>query len=488
VRDASRFSRRDGDEAFGELKRIAQAGIAVWFYQDATTFEHGNFAANITGIVRAEMNAEFRRQIGKWTREAMVRKAQAGHVAGGRVFGYDLVDVIDGRRVRRAPDAKRDPRASHVERCINEAQAEVVRRIFSLSASGVGYARIARQLNADGTLTPRPQQGRPAGCSPSTVYEVLHRPLYRGEVVWNKTRKRDAEGKTAAVVRPETEWFHVDRPELRIVSEEVWRAAHRRIDVARAQYETVTLGQRRPKRDRDSKYLLTSFGRCACCGGGLHVRSRAHGKRRVFFYACTSHYNKGPAACAHVDQWPMDEIDHEVLGTMTESLGTDLESEITAEARRQFDAHARPDRPAQLRRDLERVEREQARCTEAIATGAGAIPALVARLRSTEAQRGALLSELEQARKPSSARSWAEIERRLRARLKGWRSLLSGDVVRAREGLRQLMATPIQFTPFIDEQGFRAIRFEGRWGLEGVFDGVVTKVASPTGFEPVFWP
>jgi len=57
-------------------------------------------------------------------------------------------------------------------------------------------------------------------------------------------------------------------------------------------------------------------------------------------------------------------------------------------------------------------------------------------------------------------------------------------VGRARQGLRQLMATPIQFTPFIDEQGFREIRFEGRWGLEGMFDGVVTKVASPTGFEP----
>jgi len=60
MRDASRFSRRDGDEAFGKVKRIAQAGVKVWFYQDGTRFEYGNFAANITGIVRAEMNAEFR--------------------------------------------------------------------------------------------------------------------------------------------------------------------------------------------------------------------------------------------------------------------------------------------------------------------------------------------------------------------------------------------------------------------------------------------
>jgi DNA invertase Pin-like site-specific DNA recombinase len=46
LRDASRFSRRDGDEAFGELKRIAQAGVEVWFYQDGTRFEYGSFASN----------------------------------------------------------------------------------------------------------------------------------------------------------------------------------------------------------------------------------------------------------------------------------------------------------------------------------------------------------------------------------------------------------------------------------------------------------
>src|SRR5262245_2347036 len=38
MRDDSRFSRRDGDEAFGELKRIAQAGIAIWFYQSGARF------------------------------------------------------------------------------------------------------------------------------------------------------------------------------------------------------------------------------------------------------------------------------------------------------------------------------------------------------------------------------------------------------------------------------------------------------------------
>ena len=80
----------------------------------------------------------------------MVRKARAGHVTGGRVFGYDNVDVL-------APDGRR----SHVDRRINEEEASVVRRIFQMCADGIGKARIAHLLNEEGAIAPRSQQQRP---------------------------------------------------------------------------------------------------------------------------------------------------------------------------------------------------------------------------------------------------------------------------------------------------------------------------------------
>jgi DNA invertase Pin-like site-specific DNA recombinase len=104
MRERSRFSRRDGDEAFGELKRIAQAGVAVWFYKDRSPFAFGTFADNVVGFMQAEGAAEYRRQVAAWTYEAMARRARSGFVTGGRVFGYDNVRV-DG----------------HVERRINSA-------------------------------------------------------------------------------------------------------------------------------------------------------------------------------------------------------------------------------------------------------------------------------------------------------------------------------------------------------------------------------
>src|SRR5262245_14370599 len=158
------------------------------------------------------MNAEYRRQIAKWTHEAMLRKARSGYVCGGSCFGYDNLRV-DG----------------HVERRINESEAAVIRRIFALCAEGMGYSRIVKLLNADRAIAPTPQRGQPSGWSPSNVRAVLHRPLYRGEVIYNQTRRRNPDGTGTYATRPQSEWLRVDRPELRIVSAEAWAAAHARL-------------------------------------------------------------------------------------------------------------------------------------------------------------------------------------------------------------------------------------------------------------------
>src|SRR5207248_947834 len=125
------------------------------------------------------------------TTDALLRKARAGHVTGGAVFGYDHVDVRDASGKR-----------SHVDRQINQAEADVVRRIFRLRADGVGQNRIAKRLNAEHAIAPRAQQGRPRAWSPSSVRCVLFRDLYRGVIVWNKTKKRDQWGVHHASARP----------------------------------------------------------------------------------------------------------------------------------------------------------------------------------------------------------------------------------------------------------------------------------------------
>jgi DNA invertase Pin-like site-specific DNA recombinase len=68
-----RLSRRDGDEAFGELKTLAKQ-CEVWFYADGRRFEHGTFASNTLGLLHGQVAAEFRRSIAAKTFEAMKRR------------------------------------------------------------------------------------------------------------------------------------------------------------------------------------------------------------------------------------------------------------------------------------------------------------------------------------------------------------------------------------------------------------------------------
>jgi DNA invertase Pin-like site-specific DNA recombinase len=49
---ADRFSRRDGDESFGELKAISKAGVEVWFYSDGSHFQFGDFASNTLSFLK----------------------------------------------------------------------------------------------------------------------------------------------------------------------------------------------------------------------------------------------------------------------------------------------------------------------------------------------------------------------------------------------------------------------------------------------------
>src|SRR5262245_66521740 len=168
------------------------------------------------------------------TRDALVRKARAGHVAGGTVFGYANQPVM-------APSGEQ---RSHVERVVNPEEAAVVRRIFEMAAAGSGVRKIAITLNDEGAAAPVPRRaGRPRSWAPSSVREVLHRDLYRGLVTWGRIRKRDQWGRKRYLERPKVDWVTLARPDLRHGSDELWNSAHVRLERSRVAYLRSTGGQ-----------------------------------------------------------------------------------------------------------------------------------------------------------------------------------------------------------------------------------------------------
>lgn len=470
MQKSDRLSRRDGADALVELKSIAKAGVQVWFYATRSPFAFGDFKSNVTSYLEAEFNAEFRRAIAEKTHEAMVRKAHAGHVTGGRIFGYDNVSVAGH---------------THKEYRINEAQAAVVRRIFELCAGGAGLTRIAKMLNAERAVAP----GR-NGWAPSSVRDVLHRPLYRGELVYNRTKKRDADGEQRQHARPRSEWLTVQLPHARVVDDAVWMAAHARLSGIRTRLATARGERPILRRDIDSVYLLSGFARCSVCGGALSVISRSHGRRRAFFYGCLANHKKGTRACPNALVLPVQVVDDAVL----RALGGDLlrpalvDALIDGVCEAMQPAVAEADVQA-LRADLQGVERKIANLTAAIENGAAVAP-LVSQLEHRQQEREKLLTMIAAA----EARRALVIDRRIvedtiRAEIAQWRAILTSDpnVRDTRQFLREVLEEPVTFTPLPER---KAYRFEGAASAERLLGevGLAPLVASPTGFEPVFWP
>ena len=470
--EESRLGREAIETAYA-LKQLVQSGVRVFFYLEDRERTLDSPTDKIMMSLTAFADELEREKARQRTYDAMSRKAKAGHVTGGRVFGYDNVEVlgVSGER-------------SHVTRKINEAEAAVVRRIFELSASGAGLTRITKALNEEGAPAPRAQRGRPTAWAGSSVREVLLRPLYRGEIVWNQTRKRDGWGLSNRSNRPAGDWLHVPAPDLQIVSSDLWAAAHARFG-ERQHKHTGATGRRR---DIESPYLLSGFARCGTCGGGLAAHSRSHGGRRSFFYGCTSFWKRGSAVCGNNLVARMDVIDAEVLATLQDDVCRPAVIEEAIRLALEALAPAREDSNREhLAAELATVRHECDRLAEAIGRG-GPLDALIGRLTERQARATAIEQELSLVRAERPLVNLDGLETQLRAKLADWRGLLTRNVTEGRAVLRALLIGPLRFTPIVDGKR-RGYAFNGTIALDRLLAGVVelpTKMASPTGFEPVF--
>src|SRR5258705_11251724 len=122
--EESRLGREQIETAYA-LKQLMTAGVRVFFYLEDRERTLDN-APDKVMLSLANFASELEREKARQrTADAMLRKARAGHVAGGTVFGYVNERVAD-----------------HVERRVHEDQAAVVRRIFTLAAAGSGLRAI----------------------------------------------------------------------------------------------------------------------------------------------------------------------------------------------------------------------------------------------------------------------------------------------------------------------------------------------------------
>ena len=192
--EESRLGREAIETAYA-LKQLITAGVRVFFYLEDRERTLDSPIEKVMLSLQTMADEMEREKARQRATTRMGRKARAGPRHRRPVL-----------RLRQRADRRRERRT--LARRAAHQRARGRRRAADLRARGDGYGqRIAKLLNAEGTPAPRAQQGRPRAWVPTSVHEVLFRPLYRGEMVWNQTRKRDRWGQQRTSDRPEGEWI-----------------------------------------------------------------------------------------------------------------------------------------------------------------------------------------------------------------------------------------------------------------------------------------
>ena len=341
-----RLSRNLADIA-GLYQRLTFAGVRI------VTLSEGEISDLHIGL-KGTMNSLQLKDLAEKVRRGLRGRVEAGKSGGGNSFGYDVV---------RRFNAEGEPIRG--ERVVNPAEAGIVRRIFNEFARGDSPRTIAGRLNAEKIAGP---SGRFWGASTIHGHRVrgtgiLNNDLYAGRVVWNKLRyqKDPATGKRVSRLNPEQAWIVKERPELRIVSNDLWQAVKDQQGAFVPARGGTPAGQKcRPKT------LFSRLLQCGVCGGGVSLIAPGQ-------FGCQTARNKGPAVCSNRARMAIADLEDTILGALRDRLLADpaLCAEFAAEYGRHMNSlrSARDAARAQQRAELAKVTRDLDRLVQALLDG-----------------------------------------------------------------------------------------------------------------------
>lgn len=458
VREGSRIG-RDMLRAPLLLQELAEVGVRVLCYASGDELRVGTGRDKLITAIGAYKDEQERADIASRTRDALERRARAGLVAGGLVYGYRNVRSPDG--VRREP---------------LPAEAAVVVDVFERCASGAGLKAIAKSLNARGVPAPRSR----GGWSPSAIGVLLRRELYVGIQRWGAIAKGYRGGTKVRRRDHGRELVTVEVPHLRIVSAELWEAVQARL-----------AGRAAPRRrGRPERYLLSGILRCSECGGPLTVSPGRRSKEPIRVYCCARHRDRG--TCPSTLRREVDIVDAMVLDAVrVQVLREELLAEVLAELRARLSERATEQRAAEhdLARRVASLREEVDRLVDAAAGAPAAARApFYARVAERQGELSRLEDRLRAARTvpPALDLEVRRLERDARERLADLHRTAELAPGEARELLEALFPAGLVARPLETPEGRRmAIEGEADVGAALGLDDPCGKSASPAGPRPL---
>ena len=279
------------------IDRLTTHGKRLYMYLEDTFYSPDN--ALISGI-KAILAEEYSRELSKKINNSYKRRIEAAKngekisiVNNSRSLGYDKVNG---------------------ELVINEKEAEVVRMIFNMYASGEGLRAISNTLYDMGY---RNRSGNEI--DPSTISRMLSSEKYKGVYVINQ-RHYDFDTKKT-VLNPKSEWVHIPGAVPAIVEPELWDRVQ---EIKGSKVQSI----KNEKRGRNcGKSIFSGKIYCAKCGA-KYWRSLENGYVK---FKCSSYSKYGKIPGKGCDNKSFSE---NALYSILQSLSEQIVEVNTAEVRK----------------------------------------------------------------------------------------------------------------------------------------------------------
>ena len=397
----------------------------------------------------------------------------AGYHPGGSCYGYRNIPIEDSTRKGKYGR----PAVKGVRLEIIAEEAASIRRIFRVSAGGMGFETIAKRLNEERVPT------RHGVWNKYTIRSMLYNERYRGVVIWNRTQKMinpETERKVSRP-RPRAEWRRREIPELRIVPEELWKAVHGRLSEM-SQADTAKMGG--VCRSRKA-YLFSGMLSCGKCGCSMVICSGG-GKRGYIKYGCHEHRKTG--TCENNWYIRQDRLEDQLLSAIEKQVFNRINQVVKRceeEVRRRIKAMEREGAVTtaeSLRRQRQQLQQKAENLTQSIELG-GDIPRLVQRLREVEEEMAQLDRAIASHRGVKPRVTAEQVRSQVVDTLMRLRETLDEqEVVVARAALRKHVGK-LTLTPTVKD-GRRVFEVSGNFSPTGDQPDGAMRLVARDGIEP----
>jgi len=232
VKDVSRFARNTVD-LLQSVRELKSYNVQVDFLNNGEVMEGGSeFILTILGAMAQQESANMSKRV-KFGKDITAKKGRVPNL----VFGYDKI-----------PDERYTLK-------INEEEAKIVKEIFeSYVYKGIGTTKIAWNLNDRGIRTKKTK----SKWVQTSIVRMLKNPIYTGRVTNKKSEVTDFITGTRKGL-PEEEWIVVEKPEMRIISDELFNRAQELLEQRSNEFK---LNNKREK----TEYVFSTLIYCKHCG------------------------------------------------------------------------------------------------------------------------------------------------------------------------------------------------------------------------------